>query len=133
MTHSEAYRKRISSKAWRDLRRRLIASADFRCALCATKVCDWSKLEIHHKTYDRLGRERDSDLEVLCKQCHEIRDADRSRDTASRAADALEYARLDGWASKVYGPNWCNGDVDAIEAAFDAWVDRKEQAEGWAP
>jgi hypothetical protein len=28
-------------------------------------------LEVHHKTYERLGDERDEDLEVLCARCHE--------------------------------------------------------------
>jgi hypothetical protein len=28
-------------------------------------------LEVHHRTYERLGDERDEDLEVLCTRCHE--------------------------------------------------------------
>lgn len=27
-------------------------------------------LQVHHKTYERLGEERDADLEVLCETCH---------------------------------------------------------------
>ena len=27
-------------------------------------------LEVHHTTYDRLGRERPDDLVVLCEDCH---------------------------------------------------------------
>ena len=29
------------------------------------------KLHVHHLTYDRVGQEADSDLLVLCFQCHQ--------------------------------------------------------------
>ena len=34
-------------------------------------------MEVHHKTYERLGKERRSDLEVLCPRCHRIADRER--------------------------------------------------------
>lgn len=37
------------------------------CARCGK---DTPKLDAHHKTYERLGRERPSDLEALCRTCH---------------------------------------------------------------
>ena len=27
-------------------------------------------LDVHHLTYERLGREKDEDLRVLCRACH---------------------------------------------------------------
>jgi len=30
-------------------------------------------LHVHHKNYASLGHERDSDLEALCKRCHELK------------------------------------------------------------
>ena len=41
--------------------------ADWRCSRCCRKN---RPLEVHHKTYDRLGRERPDDLVVLCEDCH---------------------------------------------------------------
>lgn len=30
-------------------------------------------LEIHHLTYDRVGNEKSSDLQVLCSKCHKLK------------------------------------------------------------
>lgn len=38
------------------------------CGRCGTRT---SHLDAHHKTYDRLGFERPSDLIALCRACHE--------------------------------------------------------------
>ena len=29
-------------------------------------------LHVHHKNYQNIGAELDSDLEVLCRRCHEV-------------------------------------------------------------
>jgi hypothetical protein len=29
-------------------------------------------LQVHHLNYKRLGREKDRDLKVLCRRCHEF-------------------------------------------------------------
>jgi len=38
-------------------------------------ICEFchsdSKFNFHHKTYERLGNERDTDLVILCDNCHE--------------------------------------------------------------
>jgi 5-methylcytosine-specific restriction endonuclease McrA len=71
-----AYRAYIGSGPW--LRRR----AEFlqchpecnRCGLSrenATKVYD-QDLNVHHRDYSRIGYELDSDLEALCRRCHEV-------------------------------------------------------------
>lgn len=41
-------------------------AAEFRCVRCGVK----RQLEVHHLTYDRLGAELDTDLEVVCSGCH---------------------------------------------------------------
>jgi hypothetical protein len=48
-------------------RNRALRLASWRCSRCGEK----RHLEVHHKTYERLGREYDQDLEVLCETCHE--------------------------------------------------------------
>jgi len=37
-----------------------------KCELCGNV----RKLEVHHLNYGQLGRERLSNLKVLCKKCH---------------------------------------------------------------
>lgn len=51
---------------WQEMRAKVFAS---RPAICA--VCDGvDRLQVHHKTYRRLGHERLRDLMLLCSDCH---------------------------------------------------------------
>jgi 5-methylcytosine-specific restriction endonuclease McrA len=60
------YATYISSVEWRIKAYEAKRRAGWACMLCATTM--W--LEVHHRTYARLGRERPSDLVVLCSHCH---------------------------------------------------------------
>lgn len=64
------WKKYLRSKAWRDRRMEAIEKAGFRCHACGRREWDTSKLQVHHLSYDRLGREEDEDLEVWCERCH---------------------------------------------------------------
>lgn len=57
----------LNSPAWKTRRNRALQLADWRCQRCSGK----RDLQVHHRTYDRLGREWDQDLEVVCAACHE--------------------------------------------------------------
>ena len=71
------YEKYLLSPQWRRIRDGALRRAHFRCHRCASG----SRLQVHHLTYDRLGHERDEDLEVLCKACHEGHHAEEDRRT----------------------------------------------------
>lgn len=60
------YQDYLQSDHWRDLRGAKLLEAGFRCQKCGKK----SQLQVHHKTYERVSREKLSDLEVLCDPCH---------------------------------------------------------------
>lgn len=51
---------------WRHMRALALQHYGETCILCAAK----EKLQVHHRTYERLGRERLNDLIVLCDNCH---------------------------------------------------------------
>jgi 5-methylcytosine-specific restriction endonuclease McrA len=63
------------SPAWEAKRRKKLEQQGYRCERCKRhktqlrRGLEW--LEVHHRTYVRLGRERLSDLQVLCNTCHE--------------------------------------------------------------
>ena len=62
------YRKKyLRSPHWRARRARSIALAGNRCERCGRG----GSLDVHHRSYARLGRERDRDLRVLCRDCHD--------------------------------------------------------------
>jgi len=126
--HSETYEHYLSSPEWRQRRHAAIAAARWRCARCGWQ-CVWYDgrgLEVHHLHYDTLGAEADTDLEVLCWRCHPAADREREAETAARAW----WARVDGWASKVYGEGWEHyEDSSRVENAFESWL--YGRGEGW--
>jgi 5-methylcytosine-specific restriction endonuclease McrA len=72
--HSPFYAAYMKSEAWRAKRKVVLFRAGNRCQRCGER----KGLQVHHLTYDRLGRESLSDLICLCKNCHKIADVVRS-------------------------------------------------------
>ena len=58
----------LRSGAWRALREQVFARDGGRCVLCNHA----EDLEVHHRTYERLGKENLNDLTTLCRQCHDV-------------------------------------------------------------
>jgi 5-methylcytosine-specific restriction endonuclease McrA len=122
--HTPEYKAVIISKRWRALRKRLLPK-DNRCAHCGK--CGYD-LQLHHKTYERLGQELDSDVEFLCPICHGKADSKREKEGQLRSTAALYNARLNGWATKVYGEDWeSHHDAENIEAEFNNWADGQDE------
>ena len=59
----------LSSAKWQGKRRLKLAEVGNKCEECGAE----GVLDVHHKTYARLGAEELADLEVLCRPCHEKR------------------------------------------------------------
>lgn len=73
--HSKLYNEYMPSGAWRKKKIEVFKHYGRACANCGSR----NNLQVHHKTYKRLGRERLSDLQVLCRECHRIADMKRRR------------------------------------------------------
>ncbi len=125
------YKAVIASKRWRDLRVRLMRQRGERCERCGKTWAPGYKatLQLHHKTYERLGGEYDSDLQLVCEACHETADIERAIEARVRAKDALYEAQLDGWARKKYGDDYIRTleDQDQIEEEFEEWLERRSE------
>lgn len=61
------YNTYLRSPEWRRTRELALDYYGDRCCLCNATTA----LQVHHRTYERLGRERLADLTVLCDTCHE--------------------------------------------------------------
>jgi 5-methylcytosine-specific restriction endonuclease McrA len=65
------YHQYINSLEWINKSEQAKKRAEYRC-----QVCNRSNSEVvlhtHHRTYERLGNEKDQDLTVLCQVCHQI-------------------------------------------------------------
>ncbi len=63
------YREYLQSPEWKERAALARERAGYRCQVCnAINV----QLNVHHRTYERLGNEADGDLTVLCQPCHQI-------------------------------------------------------------
>lgn len=67
------YRRYICSHRWRQnlARRAELVASGFRCRICNGDG-KGSAIEVHHRTYARLGNERPGDLTALCCSCHRV-------------------------------------------------------------
>lgn len=98
MTRSIEYETYIKSKEWHDRADKVKQKRGYKCERCGST----KQIDAHHKNYDRLGYERDSDIEIVCRACHARADKERAEHSAKRNYQN----RLDAWASKVYGLDW---------------------------
>lgn len=67
MARRERYEEYLASQAWREKRRRYFAAKRLpkTCLACGSE-----QVQLHHRTYRRLGREHLQDLVPLCQPCH---------------------------------------------------------------
>jgi len=63
---SDLYDAYLRSADWARRRKAALLAAGHACQLCKSTA----HLEVHHNTYERVGRELPSDLIVLCARCH---------------------------------------------------------------
>lgn len=67
--NKQQYQEYLRSDHWRDIRESKLTTAGYKCEKCGKDAID-ANLEVHHLTYDRIGKERFGDLQVLCRNCH---------------------------------------------------------------
>lgn len=130
----EAKFRRVTKQGrWRNIRDLMIKLSKNRCQHCGCDGYATQPLEVHHKTYERLGRELIEGLQVLCKQCHKVADEKRAEEgrikSINARANAIEeacyYNGLDTFMTKKYGEHW---DLDGRDhQEFDSWLERRQQ------
>lgn len=64
-----SYQQYLASDHWKSQRIAALKRADFRCQVCNRGN---TTLDVHHRTYERIGQEIPADLTVLCRRCHEV-------------------------------------------------------------
>jgi hypothetical protein len=62
------YSEFLQTPEWLEKRAQVLERDGHRCVVCNSK----DRLEVHHRTYERRGYERLSDLTTLCHECHEL-------------------------------------------------------------
>ncbi len=80
---SKRYGEYLQSEEWKALRAAVVKRADGTCERCKINP----GRDVHHKTYERLYKEKMSDLIFLCRRCHEFLEGHSNVDVA-RSVDA---------------------------------------------
>jgi len=63
-----AYQEYLLGEHWREFRLAVLKGWSHRCCICYSDKA----LEVHHRTYERLGHEKLSDCVCLCSECHTV-------------------------------------------------------------
>ena len=63
------YQEYLQTPEWQARRKDALQRAEYRCQTCNASD---RILDVHHRTYERRGHEKPSDLTVLCRDCHEL-------------------------------------------------------------
>lgn len=106
------YEQYLKSQEWAAMRRWALERAENRCQVCNSE----KRLDVHHRTYERLGHEWPSDLTVLCRDCHEL--------YHGRMADAPEVER------GSERPRHSDPEVSRLEERLDDLQRRIKEAVG---
>ena len=62
------YSQYLNSKEWDEKRKIKLIESDYKCQRCGEK----QNLQVHHKHYENIKKEKPEDLVVLCDVCHEM-------------------------------------------------------------
>ena len=64
----DEYHAYLMSDVWTVRKHAARAAAGGRC-----QICNYGgRLDVHHRTYERIGNELPTDVVVLCRQCHRL-------------------------------------------------------------
>lgn len=105
------YTDYLKTDEWQEKRRAALLNAGYRCELCHER----KPLDVHHLTYDRRGYERPSDLQALCRDCHEAEHF-RARSEMGTCETCKEYQVIHfdtffvfrvRWSMKICHKNGC--------------------------
>lgn len=76
---SDFYLQHLASEKWAAFRDRIIEDRGAKCERCGLR----GSVQVHHKTYRRLGNEKPEDVSLYCKPCHafihEVKDKTKKR------------------------------------------------------
>jgi len=87
------YRERLQSPEWQALREIVLTRAN---SLCDVPGCLSEPTEVHHLTYDRIGREDWRDLVAVCRPCHLVlHDPASEPEALCVAAHKYEWVQAD--------------------------------------
>jgi hypothetical protein len=83
---SMPYKEYLKTPHWQAVREEALRRAKDKCQLCGSK----DRLEVHHNTYERRGRERPEDVIAICHKCHS-----KHHEATCQAEDIFKFKGID--------------------------------------
>lgn len=68
--NKKKYLEYLNSNEWKKIRRQKAKEQNYKCEICGVEVK--KGFNIHHKSYEHLGKERMNELLFVCKDCHKV-------------------------------------------------------------
>ena len=79
------YNKYLQSKEWQQLKQKLIDKRGRTCQCCGKDLTNQT-VDVHHLTYKNIFREKEEDLQLVCRPCHTVLHPEKKRRGASKKA-----------------------------------------------
>ena len=70
LNNKENHKLYIGSGIWKRKRKYILNKRGKKCEICTYTSNESSEFHVHHKTYRRWGKENQTDLQLLCINCH---------------------------------------------------------------
>lgn len=100
---SQEYIDYLQSPEWDVKRRKRLRLDNYTCQGCGARDVP---LDVDHITYKRFGHERMSDLQSLCRPCHERKHGKRPFITFSNCNTCGKFLMIFVRRIKIFGTSW---------------------------
>ena len=100
----DRYAKHMKSKYWAELKSKVIKRRGKMCERCRNVSCS---LDLHHLHYRTFGKERQKDVQLLCRDCHRIEDKSRKQRGDARRIKALLHRNDQWWEGEFTDAQVC--------------------------
>lgn len=75
--NQKEYAEYLKTEHWQEVRKMALENAGNKCVVCGKGDLP---LHVHHNTYENIGEERETDVTVLCMNCHKLYHDNYKRD-----------------------------------------------------
>jgi hypothetical protein len=84
--NKQQYREYMMSLEWAQRREAVMG----RCGGMCEKDCGRRAIDVHHRTYIRVGREKLTDLIAMCRTCHQDEHGGKQFKSTRKISDAFK-------------------------------------------
>jgi len=99
----------LNCPTWKNRREKILRDRGQKCEICSSG----KKINVHHNNYAKRGTELDSDLIVLCRECHHLFHSERKGGVAKKPETRSDITKMLDYElplldlyEEEYGKDW---------------------------